>query len=185
MKYCPNCGQPLTEKIKYCPNCGAALLENETLETSKEAVARENSGDSISNTAVKRHNTSEASVNATQQTRQEFTRNDSDQPQLGFVDSTKYVFQHAFDFSGQPAESRRSVFWWGFLSVTIVEFVLIFIPIIGWLLAIAAQGLLVSAVMRRLNYLNMNTRIAWLMFVPLVGYYPWGLMFLNRKVEVQ
>lgn len=104
-----------------------------------------------------------------------------DQPQLGFVGSVQYVLQHAFEFNGNVPESRKSVFWWGYLGMCIISIILAFIPVVGVLLDIAVQVLLISACMRRLAYIGQNTGVAWLLIIPVVGLYPYFLMLLDRK----
>lgn len=103
------------------------------------------------------------------------------QPQLGFVGSVQYVLQHAFEFNGNVPESRKSVFWWGYLGMCIISIILAFIPVVGVLLDIAVQVLLISACMRRLAYIGQNTGVAWLLIIPVVGLYPYFLMLLDRK----
>ncbi len=34
MKYCPNCGNPVSNVDRYCPDCGASLEEKETFASS-------------------------------------------------------------------------------------------------------------------------------------------------------
>ncbi|QCZ46809.1 zinc-ribbon domain-containing protein [Levilactobacillus brevis] len=182
MKFCQSCGNELAEGAKFCPKCGAAV-QPESAKSAEPAVERTTAPEL--DEAV--HRGAEQASASTQQTAeapksaQAATAN-PDQPQLGFVGSIQYIMQHAFDFNGGEPESRKSVFWWGFLGVFLLNFAFAFIPILGTLLCWASSILLVSAVMRRLDYLGQGRGIGWFVLIPLVSIYPLVLMFMDKKV---
>lgn len=179
MKYCVKCGHELAEGAKFCPTCGNAVDSNTTGEGAKsdnsEATEKVAATQSTPEVAIPKSEQTANGYSTTSET------NEGAQPQLGFVGSIQYIMQHVFEFNGGVPESRKSVFWWGFLAVYLLNFVSLLIPGIGeffvWLTAI----LLVSAGMRRLDYIGKNTGIAWLMMIPLVAIYPMILMFFDKK----
>ncbi|GAA3601984.1 zinc-ribbon domain-containing protein [Secundilactobacillus similis] len=208
MKFCPNCGNALQPGVKFCPACGMKIEAMQSVSDQPEAP--ETNGQSTkSNDLQATGLTDAATIQSTQsvtdaqptqqvQTSQQTAyeqqaqfnqpRNNQraqqaipDQPQLGFVGSVQYVLQHAFEFNGNVPESRKSVFWWGYLGMCIISIILAFIPVVGVLLDIAVQVLLISACMRRLAYIGQNTGVAWLLIIPVVGLYPYFLMLLDRK----
>lgn len=177
MKYCVKCGHELAEGAKFCPACGNPVrtttdnVESENVEAMKvtdEAKATE-LGDARE---------TEQTTNADSDTTR---NNEGAQPQLGFVGSVQYILQHVFEFNANVPESRKSVFWWGTLGVLILDMVLVYIPVVGTILCWVADLLLVSAVMRRLKYINQNPGLAWLFLVPVLFLYPMFLMLLDRK----
>ncbi|ARN89368.1 zinc-ribbon domain-containing protein [Levilactobacillus brevis] len=175
MKFCPNCGHQLEEGAKFCPVCGAQLTTGSDRVSEKAPVeqpklAAEPTVSGNTNTRENHYEEHHESKNST-----------VDQPQLGFVGSIQYMMQHVFEFNGDVPESRKSVFWWGFLGVTLLNFVFVAIPYLGTILCWATQLLLVAAVMRRLAYLKQNVGLGWLFMVPVVSLYPLFLMFIDRK----
>ena len=174
MKYCVKCGHKLAEGAKFCPSCGtpvAAVQPNPTGSNSQNQSATATTvSESVNVDSVKENPTGDTSSEGAQS-----------QPQLGFVGSIQYIMQHAFEFNGGTPESRKSVFWWGFLAVYLLNLVFVFIPVIGKLFVWLSAILLVSAAMRRLDYIGKNTGIAWLMMIPLVAIYPMILMFFDKK----
>lgn len=95
------------------------------------------------------------------------------QPELGFIDSMKYCIANTFDFL--TPESRKSVYWWNFLGVwliNVVGAVILIIPILGQLVyGIVTLGLQIgnlAAGVRRLRYIGKNP---WLMLIPFYNYY--------------
>lgn len=160
MKYCPNCGHELAADAKFCPACGYKMTENKA---NTDAPSQPATAQNVSQSAP---------------IRQE-TQSQTDQPQLGFIGSVQYILQHVFEFNADVPESRKSVFWWGYLAACIAIMILAFIPVIGWLLGYAMYIVLVSATMRRLAFIGKNTGIAWLWFIPGVNLYPFILMFFD------
>jgi len=176
MKYCQSCGNELSEGAKFCTKCGAAVEPNQEPEVTATQAVPESV---VSDTKQAAAN---AQAAAETPKRDQTTQANPDQPQLGFVGSIQYIMQHAFEMSGGDPESRKSVFWWGYLGICIVSFVVAFIPGIGWLLSYMTTFLLISACMRRLTYIGQNAGLGWLLIVPLVGIYPFFLMLLDKKV---
>lgn len=170
MKYCSNCGHQLDDGGKFCPACGTQISEDH---------------DEVVDPATEDHQKSEQ-IGSTKQTKSNQEADgsqtaDSEQPQLGFIGSIQYIMQHVFEFNGDGAESRKSVFWWGYLAICILSFIVVFIPGIGELLAYLTIFFLISACMRRLRYIGQNAGLGWLLIVPLVGIYPFFLMLLDKK----
>ncbi|ARN93417.1 zinc-ribbon domain-containing protein [Levilactobacillus brevis] len=170
MKYCSNCGHQLDDGAKFCPACGSSIS---------------GSKDEVVDSATEDHKKG-AQIGSTKQTKSNQEADglqtaDIEQPQLGFIGSIQYIMQHVFEFNGDVAESRKSVFWWGYLGVFLLNFAFAFIPVIGPFMVEVTLILLVSACMRRLNYLGQAVGLGWLVMVPLVGLYPMFLMFLDKK----
>ncbi|ETY72848.1 hypothetical protein LFAB_15445 [Lactiplantibacillus fabifermentans T30PCM01] len=179
MKFCSNCGQALPAGVKFCPKCGQAIGEASAAEaqpTTAPTLAATNAPTTAATTTAPTSAPTVAPVSNNYR-----TADQPDQPQLGFVGSVQYSLQHVFEFNGNVPESRKSVFWWTYLAAVIVMSILVFIPVIGAPLAYAARILLVSAMMRRLTYINQNPGLAWLGLIPVVELYPYILMFLDRK----
>jgi len=174
MKFCPNCGHQLEDGAKFCPTCGAQL--NSAHNQEDETVTIEHPKESATV-----HNQESAPTQPQQQVHQDSVNGQSSQPQLGFVGSIQYIMQHVFEFNGAVPESRKSVFWWGFLGVTLLNLVFVGIPYLGTILCWATELLLVAAGMRRLAYLEQKVGLGWLLMVPLVGLYPLFLMLMDRK----
>ncbi|TGD17553.1 zinc-ribbon domain-containing protein [Levilactobacillus suantsaiihabitans] len=174
MKYCVKCGHKLAEGAKFCPSCGTpvATVQPDSTESNSQhqAATATTVSESLNVDSVKESQTDSTSSEGPQS-----------QPQLGFVGSIQYIMQHAFEFNGGVPESRKSVFWWGFLAVYLLNFVVISLPGIRELFVWLSAILLVSAAMRRLDYIGKNTGIAWLMMIPLVAIYPMILMFFDKK----
>lgn len=169
MKYCVKCGHELAEGAQFCPSCGTPVATTQSSVTD-ESTTQNQSVPTTDSETVKESQTGNSSSEGAQS-----------QPQLGFVGSIQYIMQHAFEFNGGTPESRKSVFWWGFLAVYLLNFVSLFIPVIGELFVWLTAILLVSAAMRRLDYLGKNPGIAWLMMIPLIAIYPMILMFFDKK----
>lgn len=170
MKYCSNCGHQLDDGGKFCPACGTQISEDHD-EVVDPATKDHKEGAQVGTTKqIKSNQEAEGSQTA-----------NSEQPQLGFIGSIQYIMQHVFEFNGDVAESRKSVFWWGYLGVFLLNFAFGFIPVIGPFMVWATLILLVSACMRRLNYLGQNVGLGWLMMIPLVGLYPMFLMLMDKK----
>lgn len=170
MKYCSNCGHQLDDGAKFCPACGASMNGDK---------------DEVVDSATEEHKRS-AQIGSTKQTKANQEGNssqsaDCEQPQLGFIGSVQYIMQHAFEFNGDVAESRKSVFWWGYLGYCVCGLILGFIPVIGALLIWPLMILLVSASMRRLTYIDQNPGLGWLVLVPVIGLYVFFLMILDKK----
>lgn len=190
MKFCSNCGQALAAGAKFCPACGqpvAAPQPTSTANSTANQSAVDHSTADV-NPAPESSAASEPQAATTQATAAQPTSDTShattpDQPQLGFVGSIQYLMQHAFEFNGDVPESRKSVFWWGYLGVVLLNVAFVGIPYLGTFLCWATQGLLISAMMRRLAYLHQNPGLGWLVMVPIVSLYPLFLMFLDRKVD--
>lgn len=172
MKYCVKCGHELAEGAKFCPSCGTpvAAVQPDSTESNGQNQAATNVSESVNVDSVKESQTGSTSSEGAQS-----------QLQLGFVGSIQYIMQHAFEFNGGAPESRKSVFWWGFLAVYLLNLVSLSIPAIGELFVWLSAILLVSAAMRRLDYIGKNTGIAWLLMIPLVAIYPMILMFFDKK----
>lgn len=124
------------------------------------------------------------------------------QPELNFIDSVKYTIANIIDF--KTPESRKSVYWWNSLAISIVDiavFILILIiksitandfyytgfdmiaSILMILLLLANIPMLlsnVSAAIRRINYLGENP---WLVLVP--GYSTYLLLIDKRETYYQ
>lgn len=175
MKYCVNCGHELNEGAQFCPSCGTPVA------TAKSSTTDESTTQNHSAPATNVSEPVEAEPVKNNQTGSSSSEGDQSQPQLGFVGSIQYIMQHAFEFNGGTPESRKSVFWWGFLAVYLLNLVFVFIPVIGQLFVWLSAILLVSAGMRRLDYIGKNTGIAWLLMIPLVAIYPMILMFFDKK----
>lgn len=175
MKYCVKCGHELAEGAQFCPSCGTPVTTTQSNATDggmtqNQSVPATNVSETENAESVKESKMGNSSSEGAQS-----------QPQLGFVGSIQYIMQHAFEFNGGTPESRKSVFWWGFLAVYLLNFVSLFIPVIGELFVWLTAILLVSAAMRRLDYLGKNPGIAWLMMIPLIAIYPMILMFFDKK----
>ncbi|MCW3778837.1 zinc-ribbon domain-containing protein [Levilactobacillus namurensis] len=165
MKFCPNCGHQLEPDAQFCPACGAQITGERQPGQANQNRAQEK---------VTAH------AQYTQTASQEPSHTE-EQPQLGFVGSIQYIMQHVFEFNGDVPESRKSVFWWGYLGVLLLNLAFVAIPYLGTILCWATDILLISANMRRLAYLKKNTGLSWLLMVPVVSLYPLVLMFLDRK----
>ncbi|WP_341778686.1 zinc-ribbon domain-containing protein [Levilactobacillus sp. HBUAS70063] len=172
MKYCVKCGHELAEGAKFCPACGNPVAVTEMPVANDPVEKSVKTGEPTQKATV---------VQPSQDTKTDSVEAEGAQPQLGFVGSVQYIMQHVFEFNGNTPESRKSVFWWGFVAVYLVNFILIFIPVVGELLAWATSILLVSAIMRRLTYIGKNAGIGWLMMIPIVAIYPIVLMFMDKK----
>lgn len=176
MKFCPNCGHQLEKGAKFCPACGAQLTTESSDQASEKAPVEQpevTAKVTVNDDTRKNENHYEE--------HHESQNGTTDQPQLGFVGSIQYIMQHAFEFNGDVPESRKSVFWWGFLGVTLLNLVFVAIPYLGTILCWATQLLLVAALMRRLAYLKQNVGLGWLFMVPVISLYPLFLMFIDRK----
>ena len=168
--------------VKFCPKCGQAIGEVSPVNaqpTMAPTVVPTNAPTTAPTATATTAQTSAPTVAPVSNNYR--TADQADQPQLGFVGSVQYSLQHVFEFNGNIPESRKSVFWWTFLAADIVMFILAFVPVIGLILSWAVRILLVSAMMRRLTYINQNPGLAWLGLIPVVEIYPYILMFLDRK----
>lgn len=173
MKFCPNCGHQLEANVKFCPACGAQLTTDKQSVEAPVAQAEETSETTANTDSRQQEDHFKAHQNDQE--------NQETQPQLGFVSSIQYIMQHCFEFNGDIPESRKSVFWWGFLGVALLNLVFVAIPYLGTILCWATGLLLVAATMRRLAYLKQNVGLGWLMMVPVAGLYPLFLMLTDRK----
>ncbi|MCH4170939.1 MAG: zinc-ribbon domain-containing protein [Lactobacillus sp.] len=151
MKYCQNCGKQIPWAAEFCPYCGVKV---------KGVLAEPGHKDSIQNQAWEESNESARQQKIYQGT----------QPQLNIYDSLAYVFKHTFEFTNGPAESRRAVYWWFVLAVSILFKICYRIsPTLGGMLGVVVCLPNISAIMRRLKYLNIEPYLAWLAYVPIIN----------------
>lgn len=69
-------------------------------------------------------------------------------PQLDFVSAVKLAISRVKEMDGR---SRRSEFWWTMLALFICNFVLAFIPVIGWILSLVLWVCTIPLMIRRLH----------------------------------
>ncbi|GAF41588.1 hypothetical protein FC83_GL002606 [Agrilactobacillus composti DSM 18527 = JCM 14202] len=193
MKFCQNCGKQVLDMAKFCPYCGAKIAEA----TSNANMSNRVSPDSrISGNNISQQNstTNQADYNRQQQnfSQQDTSREanqgmysntymqpemritDPNQPQLGFLKSVGYVFKHTFEFGNGPAESRKSIYWWFTLAVSLIQFFSFLVycvdeitgGIFFLLLAVVVFLPNISAMMRRLKFLGHSPYLAWLAIIP-------------------
>ncbi|WP_020089673.1 zinc-ribbon domain-containing protein [Levilactobacillus parabrevis] len=175
MKYCVKCGHELAEGAKFCPACGTPVATTQSSATDESTTQNQsapatNVSETVNAESVKESQTGNSNSEGAQS-----------QPQLGFVGSIQYILKHMFEFNGNVPESRKSVFWWGYLGLVIFCIVVMFIPVVGAILVTLSRVLLISAAMRRLTYINQNTGLAWLLIIPVVELYVYFLMILDKK----
>lgn len=182
MKFCINCGQQLEPGTVFCPNCGTRQPEEST------SVQQPNVNQSLGTPSGQSTNNGGGVSDKAQQIKQQFEQfqqenagDVNNQTELGFVGSCKYVFAHWNDFS--TPESRRSVYWWFTLGYMLIIAVFVIlaaalsvIPVLGVLITIilglvdiAVLIAYLSAMARRMIFLNKSPWLLLLAFVPVVG----------------
>ncbi|AYC10666.1 hypothetical protein LS1_00628 [Ligilactobacillus salivarius] len=238
-KFCTNCGSQLNEGAKFCPNCGNSVVSTNTSETTTNQAEKKkfctncgsqlrdgvkfcsNCGSSVgsSNRTVSRTTVVQGRTGSNngnpfnqiqdyyEQTKEEYG-NLTDQ-ELGFVGSVKYALVHWNDFKG--VESRKSVYWWLLLGMTVIGFgMYVLLLIIGALfsnvpgldvigsfiilVALMALGVIMSiaelsAVVRRMRYLNVQNIAMWMILTfvipPILLYTFIYLMLIDDPINNQ
>lgn len=130
-KFCPNCGKKLSADIRFCPNCGYELTQSTEAATPSEAQLTQPINQTNGETTFQSSQTEQsAQPTAAPQAEWSHSRatitsdayNGSDNP--GLIRSTKLWLKtglHASQCMG------RADYWWGYLGLTIIEFVISFI----------------------------------------------------------
>lgn len=143
MNFCQNCGKQIVATATYCPYCGVKI---------KTALLEDSDQEPIQGRASNETNV---------RNEPQVLGNQNVQPQLNIYNSLVYVFKHTFEFADGPAESRRSVYWWFVLAVSILFKICYRIsPVLGGALGLIVFLPNVSAIMRRLKYLNIEPYLA-------------------------
>ncbi|WP_283598769.1 zinc-ribbon domain-containing protein [Ligilactobacillus salivarius] len=169
-KFCINCGSQLNEGSKFCSNCGNSIASiNTQRTTSGQRQSGSNNGNPFNQIQDYYEQTKEEYGNLTDQ-------------ELGFVGSVKYALVHWNDFKG--VESRKSVYWWLLLGMTVIGLGVYFLvsiiavllsnvpalDVIGTFIVCVAYIAIVvmmliaelSAVVRRMRYLNVQNIAMWM-----------------------
>ncbi|QIG37091.1 hypothetical protein IBB3154_1626 [Ligilactobacillus salivarius] len=169
-KFCTNCGSQLNEGSKFCSNCGNSIASiNTKRTTSGQRQSGSNNGNPFNQIQDYYEQTKEEYGNLTDQ-------------ELGFVGSVKYALVHWNDFKG--VESRKSVYWWLLLGMTVIGLGVYFLvsiiavllsnvpalDVIGTFIVYVAYIAIVvimliaelSAVVRRMRYLNVQNIAMWM-----------------------
>ncbi|ETY74603.1 hypothetical protein LFAB_06335 [Lactiplantibacillus fabifermentans T30PCM01] len=197
MLYCTKCGHQLTTATKFCPACGAAqpasAPQSTTTNTTQPTAAPTQTAASQPAPPLK-------VAQNRWQAWQDATEAETAQGPLSFIDSTKYGISHWRDF--KTAESRRGVFWWLTLGITVlgigVEIVFLILTSVfgalgalGSLLVVVlifilvaaslvAEVALLSAIARRLIYLGKNPWLCLLSLVIFANLYIFYLLIITN-----
>lgn len=196
-KFCTNCGSQLYDGVKFCSNCGSSVdLSNKPGSRTIGGQRKVGSNNSNPFNQIKDYY---------EQTKKQYG-NLTDQ-ELGFVGSVKYALVHWIDFKG--VESRKSVYWWLVLGMTVISIgVLILESILTALFSnvpgldvignfiisvacIAFLGIMVisflSAIVRRMRYLNVQNIAIWMILsvvVPVISLYTcFYLMLIDKPLN--
>ena len=86
------------------------------------------------------------------------------------IESIRTCFRKYFVFSGR---ATRSEFWWFFLFALVSIIVVFFVPVVGWVYAIAMQIPVLAVMVRRLHDLNLS---GWWALVWLIPFIDWLLL---------
>ena len=196
-KFCTNCGSQLNEGSKFCSNCGNSIASiNTQRTTSGQRQSGSNNGNPFNQIQDYYEQTKEEYGNLTDQ-------------ELGFVGSVKYALVHWNDFKG--VESRKSVYWWLLLGMTVIGLGVYFLvsiiavllsnvpalDVIGTFIVCVAYIAIVvimliaelSAVVRRMRYLNVQNIAMWMILTfvipPILLYTFIYLMLIDDPINNQ
>ena len=196
-KFCTNCGSQLNEGSKFCSNCGNSIASiNTQRTTSGQRQSGSNNGNPFNQIQDYYEQTKEEYGNLTDQ-------------ELGFVGSVKYALVHWNDFKG--VESRKSVYWWLLLGMTVIGLGVYFLvsiiavllsnvpalDVIGTFIVCVAYIAIVvmmliaelSAVVRRMRYLNVQNIAMWMILtfvIPPIWLYTFiYLMLIDDPINNQ
>ena len=196
-KFCTNCGSQLNEGSKFCSNCGNSIASiNTQRTTSGQRQSGSNNGNPFNQIQDYYEQTKEEYCNLTDQ-------------ELGFVGSVKYALVHWNDFKG--VESRKSVYWWLLLGMTVIGLGVYFLvsiiavllsnvpalDVIGTFIVCVAYIAIVvmmliaelSAVVRRMRYLNVQNIAMWMILtfvIPPIWLYTFiYLMLIDDPINNQ
>ena len=196
-KFCINCGSQLNEGSKFCSNCGNSIASiNTQRTTSGQRQSGSNNGNPFNQIQDYYEQTKEEYGNLTDQ-------------ELGFVGSVKYALVHWNDFKG--VESRKSVYWWLLLGMTVIGLGVYFLvsiiavllsnvpalDVIGTFIVCVAYIAIVvmmliaelSAVVRRMRYLNVQNIAMWMILtfvIPPIWLYTFiYLMLIDEPINNQ
>lgn len=196
-KFCINCGSQLNEGSKFCSNCGNSIASiNTQRTTSGQRQSGSNNGNPFNQIQDYYEQTKEEYGNLTDQ-------------ELGFVGSVKYALVHWNDFKG--VESRKSVYWWLLLGMTVIGLGVYFLvsiiavllsnvpalDVIGTFIVCVAYIAIVvmmliaelSAVVRRMRYLNVQNIAMWMILtfvIPPIWLYTFiYLMLIDDPINNQ
>ena len=93
-------------------------------------------------------------------------------PQLGFTEALGAACKKVTQFKGR---SRRSEFWWTYLTVFIINFICSFIPLIGTLMSILLGLAMIPITFRRLHDTG---RSGWWWGAGIIATYGFGTIFV-------
>lgn len=197
-KFCVSCGQQLEAGSKFCPHCGASQPIEPMQQQAKQVQSAQPQMPPNPQQGYQQNGYQQGQfqkhVNDFKKYRNTVPGQSGVQPQLGFLDSVKYMAANTFDF--KTPETRKAVFWWGVLGggivITILEILKQimavvavsslseFFAILTYIIMIIAgifdllYGIsFLSGMVRRIRYITNNP---WLVLVPFYNLY---LMLLD------